>query len=143
MIYHVNVDVREVRNRTLECKVRNHSVRVDQPKDFGADDTAPTPPEMLAISLGSCVVSTMQFLAAQKNLPVHNIQVTVSGDIDYSKAMGISDKERAGFQGFRIGIRFDSPMSADDKARFLQNVFRCGASIDSIQNATPLTYELL
>jgi uncharacterized OsmC-like protein len=58
VIYNVKVDVKEVRNRTVQCKVRNHIVHIDQIKEFGADDTAPTPPELLAISLGSCVVST-------------------------------------------------------------------------------------
>jgi uncharacterized OsmC-like protein len=143
MIYCVNVEVKEIQNRTLECKVRNHIVQVDQPKDFGADDSAPTPPEMLAVSLGSCVVSTMQFLAMQRNLLVKDIQVSVAGEIDYSKAMGISDNERAGFKAFTIGVKFDSPMSREAKDEFLKSVFQCGASIDSILNPTPIIYELL
>jgi uncharacterized OsmC-like protein len=143
MIYSVHVEAKEVRNRTIACKVRDHTVQVDQPKEFGADDTAPTPPELLAISLGSCVVSTIQFLAAQRNIAVSNIQVTVDGDIDFSKAMGISDKERAGFKELKIGIRFDAPLSTAEKNDLLKAVFRCGASIDSVQNTTPVTYTLV
>jgi len=143
MIYSVKVDVKEIRNRIVECKVRNHVVRVDQPKEFGADDTAPTPPEMLAISLGSCVVSTIQFIAMRKNLDVGNIEVSVEGSIDFSKAMGISDRERAGFGALKVGIRFDSGMSSGEKEDFIKTVFQCGASIDSIWNATPVTWELL
>jgi len=143
MIYSVKVDVKEIRNRIVECRVRNHVVRVDQPKEFGADDTAPTPPEMLAISLGSCVVSTIQFIAMRKNLDVGNIEVSVEGSIDFSKAMGISDRERAGFGALKVGIRFDSGMSSREKEDFIKTVFQCGASIDSILNATPVTYELL
>ena len=143
MIYNVKVDAKEVRNRIVECKVRNHIVHVDQPKEFGADDTAPTPPEMLAISLGSCVVSTIQFIAMQKNMDVKNIHVTVEGSIDFSKAMGMSDKERAGFGALKVSIRFDVAMSAREKAEFIKTVFECGASIDSIQHTTPVTYEVL
>lgn len=143
MIYQVKVDAKEVNNRIVECKVRDHVVYVDQPKEFGADDTAPTPPEMLAISLGSCVVSTIQFIAMQRNIEVRNIQVTVEGSIDFSKAMGISDKERAGFRDLRVRIRFDAAMSATERADFIKTVFECGASIDSIENTTPLTYEVL
>ncbi len=143
MIYNVHVEASEVKNRLVECRVRNHTVRVDQPKEFGADDTAPTPPEMLAISLSSCVVSTIQFLAMQRNIAVRDIRVTVDGDIDFSKAMGISDQERAGFRGLTIGIRFNAPISAAEKEELLNSVFQCGASIDSVQNTTPVTYELV
>jgi uncharacterized OsmC-like protein len=143
MIYPVKVDVTEVRNRLVQCKVRDHVVHVDQPKEFGADDTAPTPPEMLAISLGSCVVSTIQFIAMQKGINVENIHVTVEGNIDFSKAMGMSDKQRSGFAGLNIGIKFDSSLSARERQDLINTVFRCGASIDSIQNTTPVTYEIL
>lgn len=142
MIYPVRVDAKEVKNRIVECRVRNHVVHVDQPKEFGADDTAPTPPEMLAISFGSCVVSTIQFIAMQRNIDVRNIQVSVEGSIDFSKAMGISDKERAGFGGLKVLIRFDSSMTPGEKAAFIEHVFDCGASIDSIRNTTPVTYAI-
>lgn len=143
MIYNVRVEAKELRNRIVECRVRDHVVHVDQPKEFGADDTAPTPPEMLAISFGSCVVSTIQFMAMQRNIDVKNINVTVEGSIDFSKALGISDKERSGFKDLKIGIKFESQMSDEEKQQFLKTVFECGASIDNIKNCTPVIYELL
>lgn len=143
MIYNVRVEAKELRNRIVECRVRDHVVHVDQPKEFGADDTAPTPPEMLAISFGSCVVSTIQFMAMQRNIDVKNINVTVEGSIDFSKALGISDKERSGFKDLKIGIKFESQMSDEEKQQFLKTVFECGTSIDNIKNSTPVIYELL
>ncbi len=140
--YPVCVTAQEIQNRTVECTVRDHVVRVDQPKAFGADDTAPTPPELLAASLGSCVISTMQFVAAQRGLDVRNIQVTVEGTIDFSKAMGLRTPHRAGYAGLHVTVQFDSSLSPDEKTRFLQTVFEYGASIDNIEHATPVTYEL-
>jgi len=142
MIYPVKVEAKEVRNRIVECKVRDHVVRVDQPKAFGADDTAPTPPEMLAVALASCVVSTIQFIAMQRNVEVRDIRVSAEGSIDFSKAMGISDKERAGFGGLTVHIDFDSDMAREEKAEFMRHVFDCGASIDNIRNSTPVTYTM-
>lgn len=142
--YHVRVNVREVQHRTVECRVRDHVVRVDQPREFGADDTAPTPPELLAAALGSCVVSTMQFVAAQRGQDIRDIHVTVEGSVDFSKAVGLRTSNRAGFGGLKVGIQFVAPaMSAEEKAEFIRAVFVCGAAIDNIQNATPLTYALV
>src|SRR5512133_1948081 len=35
--------------------IRGHQVRVDQPRNAGGDDTAPTPTELFVASLGLCV----------------------------------------------------------------------------------------
>ena len=143
MIYNVRADVKEIRNRLVECRVRDHIVMVDQPEEFEADNTAPNPPEMLAIALGSCFVSTIQFIAMQKNIDAKNIHVTVEGDIDFSKAMGISDKERAGFKALKVGVAFDTNLSPREKNEFIKTVVEYGASIDNILNSTPVNVEIL
>lgn len=141
MIYHVEVEAGEAGNRRVECRVRNHVVRADQPREFGADDTAPTPPELLATALGSCVVSTVQFLAMQRGRDVRNIRVTVEGEIDFSKAVGLGHGGRAGFRDLKIRIGFDSAMTREERADFMKAVFDCGACIDSLQNPTPISWE--
>ncbi len=143
MIYNVRVDVKEIKNRLVECRVRDHVVSVDQPVEFGADNTAPNPPEMLAIALGSCFVSTIQFIAIQRNIDVKNIHVSVEGDIDFSKAMGVSEKERAGFKAIKVDVAFDTNLSPPEKTEFMKRVFECGASIDNILNTTPVNFEVL
>lgn len=141
-LYSVRVTVKELKNRTLECNVRNHKVIVDQPKQFGADDLGPTPPEMLAISFGSCIVSTMQFLAYQKNIAISDITVTIDGQTDFAKAMGISNENRAGFQELSVKISFKSDMTSDEKKNFINQVLEVGAAIDNIANPTPVKYEI-
>ncbi len=79
----------------------------------------------------------------QKNNDVRNIYVTVEGSIDFSKATGISNKERSGFQSFNVGIKFDATMSDTERDEFIKIIFECGASIDNIQNTTQITYEIL
>lgn len=141
-LYTVSAEIKEVKNRILECTVRDHKIIVDQPKSFGADDLGPTPPEMLALAYGSCVVSTMQFVALQRNLKISGISVKIEGTIDYSKAMGISDANRAGFSGFKLKIAFKSDMTPAQKQAFMANVFKMGAVIDNVDNTTPVTYEI-
>lgn len=141
-IYTVKTEISELKNRTLECKVRDHIIIVDQPKAFGADDLGPTPPEMLAIAYGSCVVSTMQLLALQRNLTVKDIFVEVEGCIDFSKALGISDVNRSGFAGLNLKIRFNSDMTKDEKESFINDVLKIGAAIDNVDNPTPVKYEI-
>ncbi len=141
-IFKVNAEIKEIKNRTLECKVRNHTVIVDQPLEFGADNKGPTPPEMLAISYGSCIASTIQFLAYIKKIVITDVHINVYGEIDFSKAMGKNDNIRAGFAGLKIKISFKSNMTDEEKQSFIKEVMDKGAAIDNVNNSTPIEIEI-
>ncbi|MFL1897762.1 OsmC family protein [Streptomyces tauricus] len=49
------LDVVHVNGDAYEVDVRGHHLRVDQPTDAGGTDTAPTPVELFAASLATCV----------------------------------------------------------------------------------------
>lgn len=142
-LYPVRVEIQEVKNRTLKCKVRNHEIIIDQPKEFGADDLGPTPPEVLAIAYGSCVVSTMQLIAAQRKVKVSDILVKVEGVIDFSKALGLSSEARAGFSELILSISFQSNMNNQQKQTFIDHVLKVGAAIDNVDNESPITCKFI
>lgn len=137
--YPVRVTIREVRNRIIEGTVRNHKLYADQPKEFGADDTAPTPPETLAFALGSCVVSTGRLLAMQKDLKISNLSAVVEGDLDFARALGISKTSRAGFRRLTINVDVDADMTNEEKAKFLREVFARCPMCDNLANVTPVS----
>lgn len=140
--YRVRVAVRERENRIVEGIVRNHTLRVDQPKAFGADDTAPTPPETLAFALGSCLVSTGRLIAMQKKLNLRSLRAVVEGELDFARALGLSARERAGFIGFRITVTMDAEMSSEEKRRFLDEIYARCPMCDNLAHSTPVSYEL-
>ena len=55
--------------------VRSHHVSVDEPLDAGGDDTAPSPQEMLAVSLASCTAITIEMYAARKGWDLGYVEV--------------------------------------------------------------------
>ena len=142
MKYNVTVTVTEQENRTLTARVRNHKIVIDQPKEFGADDKGATPPELLAVSFGSCIVSTLQLIAIQKELDIRDISVVIDGCIDFSRAMGISDRNRAGFPSLTATISFTSSLDEAAKKRLISEVAKIGAALDNIENATQVEYIL-
>ncbi|MFR0355670.1 OsmC family protein [Streptomyces sediminimaris] len=48
-------EVAHVERDTYTVDVRGHRVQVDQPAELGGTDTAPTPTELFAVSLATCV----------------------------------------------------------------------------------------
>lgn len=57
---------------------QNHTVFVDEPLDNGGTDTAPSATEMLAGSLGACMVVTVQLYARRKQWPLEEAAVNVN-----------------------------------------------------------------
>ena len=140
--YRVRVETREVKNRIVESRVRGHAVRIDQPREFGADDTAPTPPEYLAVAYGSCLVSTLRLIAMIEKLEIKNIAVTVEGGIDFSRAMGLPSPNRAGFGGLTATVSFEADMTPGQKRAVLEKAVQRGAALDNVANPTPVRWVL-
>ena len=57
--------------------IRSHHVSVDEPLESGGDDTAPSPQEMLAVSLASCTAITMEMYARRKGWDLGYVEVEV------------------------------------------------------------------
>jgi putative redox protein len=62
--------------------VRDHLLSVDEPLDAGGDDTAPSPQELLAVSLASCTAITMEMYATRKGWDLGHVEV----DVEYTPA---------------------------------------------------------
>jgi len=60
-----------------EVTGRGHSIRIDEPHEFGGEDTGPMPTEVLAASLAGCFCVALAWGARKRRIPVDAIQVSV------------------------------------------------------------------
>jgi putative redox protein len=58
-------------------RVRDHELSVDESKDIGGEDTAPSPQELLAASLASCTAVTVEMYAKRKKWDISGVEVDV------------------------------------------------------------------
>ncbi|MEO8620538.1 MAG: OsmC family protein [bacterium] len=57
------------------AQVRSHRVVVDQPRGTGGDDSAPTPIEMLGVSLSTCVAYYVQRFCHARGIAYEGMRV--------------------------------------------------------------------
>jgi uncharacterized OsmC-like protein len=126
-------------NRRIYARTRNHTIQMDVRKERGGDDAGPTPPECLAMSLGGCVMNIVRLMAREKQIPLDDINVTISGDIDPSRAFGLDGNSRAGFSALSMTIELRPALSGAAGERFRQELFGRCPLCDTIGNPTPLT----
>jgi uncharacterized OsmC-like protein len=70
-----NVQVSHKEGDLFEIAVRDHLVYVDQPKEAGGTDAAPTPVELFVASLASCVAHYVRGYLARHSLPTKGMTV--------------------------------------------------------------------
>ena len=58
-----------------EIEIRGHRLLIDEPEDKGGEDEGPTPQELLAASLASCVAVTVEMYAGRKGWDVGAVEV--------------------------------------------------------------------
>lgn len=138
----IQVQIRETTGRRVEGKVRGHVLAVDQPHEFGADDSAPTPPETLAFAVGACVVSTARYVAILEKLDVRDIAATVRTGLDYAGASGLKVNARTGLGQLIIDVTWKTALDAAAQQSLLDKIRQRCPMCDNMQNQTPLRIQL-
>jgi len=88
-------------------------VATDEPESAGGEDTAPTPHELLAASLASCVSTTVATYARTKGWDLGDVLVEVEYDAQTTP------------RRFRVDVRLEGDYDADQIARLERAAATC------------------
>lgn len=125
-------------NRRIIAQSRGHEVVMDMKKEMMGDDSGPTPPELLAMALGGCMVNIARIMMEQKGVKLNGLQAGVSGPIDPSKAMGLESSNPTGFAGLTIHVKLDADLPEAERRAFEQELSNRCALCDTIANPASL-----
>ena len=73
----IRASAQQLENLRHDVRVRSHTITADEPLEKGGDDSGPSPQELLAASLASCVAITMEMYAKRKGWNVAGLTVNV------------------------------------------------------------------
>ena len=96
-------------------KVRQHRLNVDEPRESGGDDAAPTPQELLAASLASCTAVTIEMYAARKGWELNGVEV----ECEYTPA------DRGCPTKFEVILRLPSDLTDEQVQRLKVIATKC------------------
>jgi putative redox protein len=98
-----------------DVRVRSHTITADEPRDHGGEDTGPSPQELLAASLASCVAITMEMYARRKHWDVAGLRV----DVEYKPA------ERGHPTTFDVVMKMPAHLSEEQVERLSVIAAKC------------------
>jgi uncharacterized OsmC-like protein len=73
------------------ARVRDHAVITDSGAALGGYGLGPSAPELLLSALASCLAHSALVIAADMGLSLDQLEVEVSGELDYRGTLGVGD----------------------------------------------------
>lgn len=116
----------------IAATVRDHEVLTDQPERAGGSDSAPTPLELLSVSLASCIALYVRRYCAQQGLEGADLAVEV-------KPFWREDPGRIG--RFDVTVHLDDGVPEHHRAAMLEVARKCPVH-HTLAHAPELTISL-
>jgi uncharacterized OsmC-like protein len=117
-------------------------VEADQPAVLVGRDQAPTPVEFVLHALASCLTAGLAYSAAARDVTLHRVTSTVTGDLDLRGMLGLDPQVRAGCR--RIDVRFtvEADASAEEVAELIAAAQTRSSVLDMFTTAVPVHAEV-
>ncbi|MBU2549945.1 MAG: OsmC family protein [Proteobacteria bacterium] len=128
--------------RSIIARARDHRIVMDVRKARGGDDSGPTPPECLALSLAGCVLNMSRLLAEEKGLPAGGLEVGVGGTLDPARAFGLESEFRAGFLELRVTIDGLDDWPLPERSFLLEALQERCPICDNLAHPTDVRFEI-
>ncbi len=117
---------------------RTFNFVVDEPPALGGTDHGANPVEYLLAGLAGCLNVVGHLVAKEQGLKLNSLKISVEGDINPSRLLGLSSDDRAGFQSLRIILIPETDASPEVLLKWLETVEQRCPVRDNLANKTPL-----
>lgn len=109
----------------FSSKVGNLPVlKIDEPPAFGGGNSAQSPADLILSALGACQGIMYSALASYMDIPLEELEVKLSGDLDLHGLLGLGGDKGIppGFQNIRFETRIKSPASLEQLQQLVDAV---------------------
>jgi len=115
----------------------------DHPAVLVGDGTAPTPVEFLLHALAACLTAGLGNIAAARGITLHEVESSVTGDIDLLGVLGLDDSVRNGYSGIHVAFRIKADASDEQVHALVQRSMARSAVYDVLTNGVPVSVDVV
>lgn len=120
------------------AQARQFQIVVDEPPELGGADEAANPVEYLLASYAGCLNVVGHLVAKEHGLEIGGLSIDIEGELDPGKFLGLSQKDRAGYQALTVRLRPHNQIPKRKLDAWLREVTsRCPVS-DNLSSETPV-----
>ena len=111
----MRASAQQLENLRHDVRVRSHTITSDEPAEHGGGDAGPSPQELLAASLASCVAITIEMYEKRKSWDVSGLRV----DVEYIPA------ERGHPTNFKVVMKMPAHLSEEQTEKLAVIAAKC------------------
>ncbi|MEI6679931.1 MAG: OsmC family protein [Mariniphaga sp.] len=117
---------------------RTFNFIVDEPPALGGTDHGANPVEYILAGFAGCLNVVAHIVAREQGINLRSLKISVEGDINPARLLGVSYEARAGFQSLRINLIPDTDATPEALSKWLKEVEERCPVRDNLANITPL-----
>lgn len=125
-------DTRLLHRVLTEARIRQFTLRVDEPPSLGGADEGPNPVELVLAALGTCQEIVYAAYAAVLGIRLDGLEIEVRGPLDPRGFLGIAPVP-SGFERVELHTRITSPEEPDRIRQLVETVQTHCPVLDIVQ----------
>ncbi len=110
---------------TQEVRLGRHTLRADEPENFGGLDTGPSPYDLLLAALGACTTMTLRMYARRKSLPLARAAVTLRHAKIHAEDCAECETREGKVDRIERAIELEGELDEAQRRRLLEIADRC------------------
>ncbi len=112
---------------------------VDEPAAFGGEDSAISPGDIVLVALGTCQEIMYVALASTMDIPIDEVKVDVTGDLDLNGLMGLNPDVPPGMLEMSYHVHIKSSAPEADLQRLVDTVEAQCPLLDTLTRPVKVT----
>jgi uncharacterized OsmC-like protein len=125
-----------------EAALREHGLVVDEPEALGGTDAGPNPVELILAALGTCQEIPYRAYATALGIPLDQVAVKLTGEIDLKGFFAVDDAVRPGYRRISGTVQLQSSASDEELEKVRAAVNAHCPVLDIITNPVPVQLDL-
>jgi len=111
----------------------------DHPEVFASEDAGPTPVEYVLVGLAGCLTAGIASVAQNRDIQLHSVKATLTGDMDLQGILGIDNDVRNGFDNVIVKFEIDADASREEIEAIVAQSQKRSAVFDIVTNPTDVS----
>ncbi|HEV8633450.1 MAG TPA: OsmC family protein [Chloroflexota bacterium] len=117
-----------------EARIREFTIRMDEPPPLGGGNTAPNMVEVVLGAYGSCLTTGYVMNAGLRGIKLTGVEIELEGDLDLQGFFDLDQGVTPGYSGVRAKVRLTAPDASAEQIRELHDLVVRTSPVGAIIN---------